>query len=108
MANHRKLDHDMVLNLLADGVRQVDIARRIGAKVAQVNGVVERARKKGDPRAMKERAAAHKPPVTRAATRTDVVVINVPCTKHTTDGTPRSAPVSLPRLSILSGWTGRA
>jgi len=106
MANHRKLDHDMVLNMLADGVRQVDIARRIGAEVAQVNGVVERARKKGDPRAMKERAAAHKPHTVRDVGRPGVMVVAVSTMWR--DGTVRSSEVSLPRLSILDGWTGRA
>lgn len=106
MANHRKLDHDVVLTLLASGMRQVDIARRIGAQVAQVNGVVERARKKGDPRAAKERGVAHKPPVTRDVGRPGVMVVAVSTMWR--DGTVRLSEVSLPRLSILDGWTGRA
>lgn len=106
MGAPRKLDHDVVLNLLASGLRQVDIARRIGAEVAQVNGVVERARKKGDPRTVKPRDAAGKPHTVRDVGRPGVMVVAVSTMWR--DGTVRSSEVSLPRLSILSGWTGRA
>ena len=108
MARPRLHDHEVVLNMLAGGMRATEIAARIGATPAQIHGITERARRKGDPRAVKKRDVAHKEPVTRPVDRPGVMVVNVTCTKHTTDGTLKSVPVSLPRLSILDGWTGSA
>lgn len=105
MAAPRKFDHDMILNLFAGGMSQAEIAKRIGAKPAQVHGIVERARHKGDPRTAKKRDVAHKPPVTRAVSRPDVMTVSVSTMWR--DGTVVATPITLPRLSILDGWTGR-
>ena len=104
MGNHRKFDHDAILNLLAGGISQAEIAKRIGMSAPGVSQIVNKARVGGDPRVAKKRDVSHKLPVKRGVSRPDAMTVNV--TTMWRDGTVVATPITLPRLSILDGWTG--
>lgn len=87
-----------------------NIAARLGIAVVSVEAVIRIARDKCDPRAMR----AFKPASVAEATekaqppdRPGVMVIYV-ATLGRNDGLAQKVQVSLPRLSILGDWQGRA
>lgn len=103
MAVARKYDHDAVLNLRAQGTKPSEIARRFNMSLEAVRYILVAAIRRGDDRATPPAApiAIHRPEPVREG----VMVIRVATTGRDY-GLPKMVPVSLPRLSILEGWTG--
>lgn len=106
MAGLRKYDHDAILNLRAQGLGPAAIAARLDVPHSGVLSVISDARRRGDARSKRPISAA--PEQGRPdAQRPGVMVIRV-ATMDRVGGDARKVPVSLPRLSILEGWTGAA
>lgn len=103
MAGLRKYDHNAILDLRAQGLGPSATAARLGMTTEAVHSVIADARRRGDARARRPAVASAEPVV---ADRPNVLVVHVATTDRL-GGNARKAPVSLPRLSILEGWTGR-
>lgn len=107
MAPARQYDHEAILNLRAKGLPIRDIADRLHIRLNAVSSVLQMARQRGDKRAA-PRVEPRKPGTVRTEEpREGVMVIEVATTGRDY-GLPKMVPVSLPRLSILEGWTGAA
>lgn len=110
MGRQRKFDHDAILDLRGRGMVPKNIAARLGIAVGSVEAVIRIARDRGDHRAMRafrSASVAETPEEVQPADRPGVMVIYV-ATLGRNDGLAQKVPVSLPRLSILGDWQGRA
>ena len=109
MLQSRKHDHEKILKLRDMGLKPGEIAERLGVKPSHVYDAVRTFKKKAG---MIQSRATPAQPVRRPQTQEDdrpgVMVITVATKNLDGDGLPKRMPVSLPRLSILDGWTGRA
>jgi len=106
MAGLRKYDHDAILNLRAQGLGPAAIAARLDVPHSGVLSVISDARRRGDARS--KRPISNAPEQDRSDVgRPGVMVIRV-ATTGLDYGLPKMVQVSLPRLSILDGWTGAA
>lgn len=110
MGRQRTYDHEAILIMRGRGLVPKDIAARLEIPVKSVEAVIRIARDRGDLRAarnfqpaivMEEQGTAH------ALDRPGIMVVYV-VTMDRNNGLARKVPVSLPRVSILGGWHGRA
>ena len=107
----RKYDHDLILNLCAQGKRPSEVARRLGMPLEAVRYIRFAAIRRGDVRATPKAAPAARSSASSGQEeppRPGVMVITVPSAKLDGEGAPKRIRISLPRLSILEGWTGAA
>lgn len=104
----RKHDHEKILKLRDLGLKPGEIAERLGVKPSQVYDAVRTFKMKAG--TVQSRPTPSAPRITRPALddRPGVMVITVATKNLDGDGLPKRMPVSLPRLSILDGWTGAA
>ncbi|MCL8382085.1 hypothetical protein [Xanthobacter aminoxidans] len=114
MGPARRFDHEKVLTLFSQKLETSDIARRMGMSTAAVCNVLRAACDAGDPRAARyqKRTKLLQGPQPQPlkpvyVPRPNVMTIHV-VTMGRNDGLARKLPVSLPRVSILGNWQGRA
>lgn len=108
MLQSRKHDHEKILKLRDMGLKPGEIAERLGVKPSHVYDAVRTFKLKAgtiQPRATPAQPARRP---TFSDDRPGVIVITVATKNLDGDGLPKRMPVSLPRLSILDGWIGRA
>jgi hypothetical protein len=105
MTPAREYDHDAILNLRASGLPVGDIASRLRIRIGVVSSTIREARERGDARALAHIEPRKPGTIRTEAPREGIMVIAVATTGRDY-GLPKMVPVSLPRLSILAGWTG--
>lgn len=109
MAPPRKFDHEAILTMRGRGLVPRDIAARLNIAVESVEAVIRLARDRGDPRALRTiRPRGVAEDVPQPKERPGIMEIDVFTTDRSNDGRGRRMRVSLPHLSILGDWQGRA
>lgn len=114
MGPARRFDHEQILTLYSQMLTPNEVSRRTGMAHGTVCNVLRAACDAGDPRAARyrKRPKLFPGPQPQALEpeledRPNVMTVHV-VTMGRNDGLARKLPVSLPRVSILGNWQGRA